>query len=175
MKEGAHAQPTWFIALRAVVVATVFTAFWVAAMLFVRRLDGGFSLPAWLWPLGILLIALGGALCLACVAIFVARGRGTPAPFDPPREFVASGPYRFCRNPMALGFCVTLAGVALWLRSPAALAFAAFVFLLGHVMATAWEEPHLRAKFGQAYVDYCRRTPRWIPKAPPRDNAPPLR
>ena len=38
-----------------------------------------------------------------CIGTFVTKGQGTPAPFDPPREFVASGPYRYVRNPMYIG------------------------------------------------------------------------
>jgi len=156
-------QPTWFIALRTTIVGALFTVFWIVAMLFVRRFAVDVPLPSWLSPFGILLAAAGGALSFSCAAVFTARGRGAPAPFDPPREFVTSGPYRFCRNPMALGFCIMLAGLALCLHSALGLALAAFVFLLGHVMVVAWEERHLRTTFGDAYVDYCRRVPRWIP------------
>ena len=167
MKQAAQkARSDRFVALRALVAATAFTAFWLGAAAAARRLDGGWTLPGWTPPLGVAVAALGAAVCVPCVTIFAVRGRGTPAPFDPPRQFVVSGPYRFCRNPMVLGFCVMLAGVALCLRSPAALGLAALAFLLGYVMVVAWEEPHLRARFGEAYVDYCRRAPRWIPRWP---------
>jgi len=39
-------------------------------------------------------------------------GKGTPAPFDPPRKLVIRGPYRFVRNPMYIGAGMTLAGAA---------------------------------------------------------------
>jgi hypothetical protein len=50
------------------------------------------------FPMGIALIAAGRTLGSACIATFVSRGEGTPAPMDPPRKFVAAGPYRFARN-----------------------------------------------------------------------------
>lgn len=157
-------QPTWFIALRTLVVAGLFTVFWVGALVYVRRFDGTLSFPDWTALIGLPLAVVGGAICLSCVVTFTVKGRGTPAPFDPPREFVATGPYRLCRNPMLAGFCLMMAGVALCLRSPSALGLTALVALLGQLMVVAYEEPHLRKKFGQAYLDYCRRVPRWIPR-----------
>ena len=63
-------------------------------------LEFPFTIPAWAFPLGLVLALAGGLVALWCIVAFVARGRGTPAPFDPPREFVAAGPYRYVRNPI---------------------------------------------------------------------------
>ena len=79
----------------------------------------------------------GAALCLACIATFVVIGRGTPAPFDPPRQFVAVGPYRYVRNPMYIGGALLLAGFALYLRSGAALIFCLPWLLLAHIFVLA--------------------------------------
>src|SRR5436190_19640822 len=49
---------------------------------------------------GVVLGAVGLALFTASVFYFWSRGRGTLAPWDPPRQFVVDGPYRFVRNPM---------------------------------------------------------------------------
>jgi protein-S-isoprenylcysteine O-methyltransferase Ste14 len=43
--------------------------------------------------------------------MFVFIGKGTPAPFGPPRKLVICGPYRFVRNLMYNGAGMTLAGV----------------------------------------------------------------
>src|SRR3954468_21132087 len=42
--------------------------------------------------LGFVVAAAGAMAAGPCIATFVTLRRGTPAPFDPPREFVASGP-----------------------------------------------------------------------------------
>jgi protein-S-isoprenylcysteine O-methyltransferase Ste14 len=67
-------------------------------------------LPEWTRALGIALLAAGGTLALACITTFVTRGEGTPAPLDPPRKFVAAGPYKFVGNPMYIGGCIMLFG-----------------------------------------------------------------
>jgi len=54
---------------------------------------------------------------LSCIVVFVVRGRGTPAPFDAPRELVAAGPYRWVRNPMYLGAGMVIVGYGYAFRS----------------------------------------------------------
>src|SRR5258708_7664653 len=71
------------------------------------------ALGAW-QVAGMLLGACGAALAAMCILTFVVAGRGTPAPFDPPRRLVAQGPYRHVRNPMYLGAALALAGAALF-------------------------------------------------------------
>jgi protein-S-isoprenylcysteine O-methyltransferase Ste14 len=121
-------------------------------------------------PLGAVAMTAGAALALCSIGLFVFRGHGTPAPFDAPRQFVAVGPYQFVRNPMYVGGLTVLAGLALYVRSPAMLAFALIWFGGAHLFVLFYEEPVLRAKFGQTYEDYLRRVPRWIPRLPRQDG-----
>src|SRR5207237_8053766 len=62
---------------------------------------------------GILLGTAGAALALWCILTFVLVGKGTPAPFDPPRRLVVAGPYRYVRNPMYIGAGLAMAGAAM--------------------------------------------------------------
>jgi hypothetical protein len=86
---------TIVVALRAFVYMTGFLILWGWVALRVRVFDRnlGISLPAGMKTLGFILLAVGGILALTCAGTFVRWGRGTPAPFDAPREFVAIGPY----------------------------------------------------------------------------------
>src|SRR5215475_9519255 len=107
-----------FAVLRSLVYATGFVLTWGAAALWVRGL-GGPVLPSIAQPIGIALMIAGGAVVLWCVGVFSLLGKGTPAPFDAPRSFVPSGPYRWVRNPMYLGAFSVLAGFGLYHKSPA--------------------------------------------------------
>jgi protein-S-isoprenylcysteine O-methyltransferase Ste14 len=112
---------------------------------------------------GMLIGASGALLALWCIVTFVVIGRGTPAPFDPPRQLVAVGPYRLVRNPMYLGAGLALAGAALFYQSWALLGYCAAFLLVMHLFVVAYEEPTLRADFGLAYERYCARVHRWLP------------
>ena len=74
---------TVFIALRATLFSTgfIFLWGWVALSLH-RRYDTslGFAFSGWTPALGIALMAAGGTLAFVCIATFVSRGEGTPAP-----------------------------------------------------------------------------------------------
>jgi len=157
---------TLVVALRAAVYVTGFLSFfgWLAVR--VRRFDRGltWSVPEGAEIPGIVLLLIGGIIALACILIFVARGRGTPAPFDPPREFVAAGPYRYARNPMYIGGLCLLAGLGLYERSISILLMTLALFALVHLFVVFYEEPTLRKKFGSSYEDYYREVRRWIPR-----------
>ena len=159
-----------FTALRATLYASVFIFGWGWLGFAVRPLDvslGG-PLPSWLPPVGAALFVVGASLALSCVVLFVSRGRGTPAPFDAPREFVAVGPYRWTRNPMYVGGFGMLLGLAFVLRSPAVLLLVAAAAAVIHLFVVVYEEPTLRRQFGQAYEEYTRRVNRWLPRRPPK-------
>ena len=112
----------------------------------------------------------GGLLVLSCVGWFVVVGRGTPAPFDPPRSFVPGGPYRWVRNPMYLGALLVLVGFGLWHASGSMVLLALPALALAHLFVVLYEEPTLRRRFGQPYVAYLARVNRWVPK-PPRPRS----
>ncbi|PYR94351.1 MAG: isoprenylcysteine carboxyl methyltransferase [Acidobacteria bacterium] len=110
------------------------------------------------------IVAVSGAMLAAwCIASFVVLGRGTPAPFDPPRRLVVRGPYRYVRNPMYLGAGLAVAGAALFYQSGALLAYAAAFLLVMHVFVVLYEESVLRQTFGNDYDAYCRQVRRWLP------------
>lgn len=106
----------------------------------------------------------GAALALWCVLTFAFVGRGTPVPFDPPRRLVVRGPYRFVRNPMAIGVALVLIGAALFYQSVVLLGFTGLFVLTIHLFVVWYEEPTLRRMFGDEYEAYARRVRRWWPR-----------
>jgi protein-S-isoprenylcysteine O-methyltransferase Ste14 len=105
--------------------------------------------------------ACGAVVALWCILTFAFVGKGTPAPFDPPRRLVVQGPYRLVRNPMYIGAALALAGAALFYRSAGLLAYAALFLLACHLFVVWYEEPALRRAFPAEYEAYCRRVGRW--------------
>jgi protein-S-isoprenylcysteine O-methyltransferase Ste14 len=112
---------------------------------------------------GMLIGAAGAAVAVWCILTFALVGRGTPAPFDPPRLLVARGPYRYVRNPMYLGAGLALAGAAMFYEAAVLWSYAIGFLLVMHLFVVLYEEPTLRRTFGGPYEKYCRRVHRWWP------------
>src|SRR2546430_16256284 len=155
-----------FVLMRAVTYGTLFVGF-LLVFLPGRVLEwSGVRRPASLGlpqGVGLAVVVLGAALALWCIVTFAFVGKGTPAPFDPPRRLVVRGPYRFVRNPMYIGAALALAGAALFYGSWPLLIYAAVFLLSTHVFVVVYEEPMLRRTFGQEYEAYCRQVLRWFP------------
>jgi protein-S-isoprenylcysteine O-methyltransferase Ste14 len=113
---------------------------------------------------GMVIGAAGAAAALWCIFTFASIGRGTPAPFDPPRRLVIQGPYRFVRNPMYIGAGLALAGAALFYQSLPLLGYAGLFLLATHLFVVWYEEPTLGRTFGQEYEAYSRQVRRWWPR-----------
>jgi protein-S-isoprenylcysteine O-methyltransferase Ste14 len=112
---------------------------------------------------GMIVGAAGAVVAIWCILTFALLGRGTPAPFDPPRRLVVRGPYRYVRNPMYLGAGLALAGAALFYEAGVLWAYAAGFLVLMHLFVRLYEEPTLRQTFGEDYEAYCRQVRRWWP------------
>src|SRR6266498_327688 len=113
---------------------------------------------------GMIAVIAGASLVLWCVLTFAFVGRGTPAPFDPPRRLVVQGPYRVVRNPMYIGAGLALSGAALFYQSPLLLGYTGLFFLVTHLFVVWYEEPVLRRTFEKQYEAYCQRVRRWRPR-----------
>ena len=154
------------VALRAALYSAGFVLLWFWLARAVQPYDAQLplALPAWARPLGWGLALVGSLLALWCIATFAGPGRGTPAPFDPPREFVAAGPYRYVRNPMYVGGFGVLFGSGLGLGSPSIAGLAVVFLLLVHLLVVLYEEPVLTSRFGEPYRRYRSAVNRWLPR-----------
>ncbi|HYN23044.1 MAG TPA: isoprenylcysteine carboxylmethyltransferase family protein [Thermoanaerobaculia bacterium] len=156
------------LSLRAILYSLGFFALWTWAAVSVRPMDARlhWSVPSWLRYLGLPVAVLGALIAASCIAVFVSRGRGTPFPLDAPREFVATGPYRYVRNPMYIGGGLVMLGAGLWLRSPSIVGLAALFILVFHFFVLVYEEPTLEDRFGSSYRQYKASVNRWLPRLP---------
>lgn len=125
-------------------------------------------------PFGIA-IWIAGVLILGwCVRAFYVDGKGTLAPWSPPRHLVRLGLYRFTRNPMYIGVLLMLAGGALAYRSLALGGYAILVAVGFHLRVVLAEEPWLSSTFGPEWQEYRQAVPRWFWSAGGRQRPSPL-
>ena len=137
---------------------------WIA-----RRNQAAPTLPADAADLALTLVGaglfvIGLVLFASSLFYFWTRGRGTLAPWDPPRHFVVEGPYRFVRNPMISGVLFVLLSEGCILRSRPHAAWACLFALINAIYIPLSEEPMLEARFGEPYARYTRAVRRFVPR-----------
>lgn len=112
---------------------------------------------------GVLFVAALAALS-DCFARFAVLGRGTPAPVAPTERLIVSGLYRHVRNPMYLALVGLIVGQGLFLGSGPVLLYGAAVWVGFGGFVVLYEEPTLRARYGQSYETYRASVRRWWPR-----------
>ena len=111
---------------------------------------------------GVLPGLIGIIILFWCLWEFLLKGKGTPAPYQPPKKLVVSGLYRFTRNPMYVGVICVLLGESFLFESALLFIYAGVMFLIFHIWIIITEEPYLRSTFGESYKRYCESVPRWF-------------
>jgi protein-S-isoprenylcysteine O-methyltransferase Ste14 len=116
------------------------------------------------WPVLGSCFFLSGVL-LSWVAAYhlVVVGRGTPFPLDPTRKLVTSGPYAYVRNPQAIATMLMVMGEGAALRSTALLWLLPLTVLYLEFLAAPYEHREMKLRFGDAYINYRARVPKWLP------------
>ncbi|MDR1413528.1 MAG: isoprenylcysteine carboxylmethyltransferase family protein [Puniceicoccales bacterium] len=128
-------------------------------------------------PNSTILLSIGGIFLVAgllmaawTMRLFDREGKGTAAPWAPPKKLVLSGPYKYVRNPMIISVLSMQIAEALLLNSYTILLLF-FVFLGGNMLYFPFfEEKDLEKRFGREYLEYKRNVPRWIPRLIPWEN-----
>jgi protein-S-isoprenylcysteine O-methyltransferase Ste14 len=163
-RRPAMARMLWLIVrnLMFTVVVPGLGGVWVPWRILTR--NGHTAAPA-AWE-AIPLIVAGTALYVWCVWNFAAVGGGTPGPWDAPARVVASGPYRWVRNPIYLAALLIVGGEAWLFLSLPLLAYAGAMAVCFHLFVIGYEERTLGRRFGASYAEYRRTVPRWIPHRP---------
>ncbi len=113
-------------------------------------------------PAGLVLVLAGTAGLLWCVRDFYVSGKGTLAPWAPPRDLVVVGLYRYSRNPMYVCVVTILIGWAVTFASLGMGIYAAVVAAAFQLRVIHGEEPWLARTHGEAWRTYARQVPRWI-------------
>jgi protein-S-isoprenylcysteine O-methyltransferase Ste14 len=124
-------------------------------------------LPGVLRAFGVVLGAAGVAFLLHAFGRFALEGLGTPAPVAAPARLVVGGVYRHVRNPMYLAVLSVVAGQALFFGSTALAVYGGALALIFVAFVRLYEEPTLRARFGEEYERYRAAVPGWLPRRTP--------
>lgn len=110
---------------------------------------------------GIILIILGFSLGLGCGLFF--RKLGTnPKPGAKANLIVTKGPFKYTRNPMYLSLMMIVTGVAIFLGTISPLFLIPILFFILHTQFVLREEKLMEEWFGQSYLEYKNKTPRWL-------------
>ncbi len=113
-------------------------------------------------PIAIMFLVLGFYLAFHTSYLFFVVGRGTPAPWDPPKKLITVGPYKYSRNPMLTGALLMLLGEVLIFSSFMLLMWFIVFFVANNLYFTYYEEPGLEKRFGKDYKNYKKKVRRWI-------------
>ena len=116
---------------------------------------------------GLIIILAGLTIMAITISSFIRIGKGTLAPWSPPKKLVINGPYRYVRNPMILGVITVLLGEALCAWSEKILVWAGEFFIINVIYFIIYEEPSLEKRFGDEYREYKKHVPRWLPRITP--------
>lgn len=106
--------------------------------------------------LGATLIVLGGSLVAWAVkTLSLSQSYGLKG------ELVTNGPYNFSRNPQYVGFVILYSGLILATDSYYALV-TGLAFILLVLLTPFSEEPWLEEQYGEEYLAYKERVPRFV-------------
>jgi protein-S-isoprenylcysteine O-methyltransferase Ste14 len=133
----------------------------LAVFLFSWLLPLPFAFPKFLEWGGYVLVLAGLGLAVSAVNRF-GKAHTTLDPHGSVSAVVTSGPYRFSRNPIYLGFVCTLIGLPLALGNYWGAILSPLLMISMYGLVIKHEEAYLEEKFGDEYTGYKSRVRRWL-------------
>lgn len=111
--------------------------------------------------LSLALFAAAGLILVLSLAAF-RQHRTTVNPYGTPSSLVATGPYRFSRNPMYVGLLLMTFAFAPALNSAWIAAATVLLLVLLDLGVVRPEERFLRDRFTAPYAAFTKRVRRWL-------------
>jgi protein-S-isoprenylcysteine O-methyltransferase Ste14 len=132
----------------------------------VYRFSWKLDFPLILLPtiFGFILIIFGIYLLIITIKLFYGSGKGTLAPWDPPKKLVIIGPYKYIRNPMISAVLLVLLGEAMITGSLVLCIWFVIFLIINIIYIIYFEEPELIKRFGNDYIKYKNAVPMFVPK-----------
>lgn len=113
---------------------------------------------------GIAIMNIGLLIALwSAYQMFLSK-KQNPSPFSLPKKVVKNGLFAIVRHPMMWSLHFVLIGQILVYHSPLIMIWFLLWLRFSYVYIARYEEPYLISVLGKEYIDYCKTTPRWIPK-----------
>ena len=128
-----------------------------------RPFGGDWRIDVWSDLAGLAIAASGQLLRILVIGLAYIRRGGKEGRIYAD-SLVQTGLFAHSRNPLYLGNMLMIGGLLLVHGNPIAVAIAAPLLLSAYLSITAAEEHFLAERFGEAYLDYCRRVPRFFPR-----------
>jgi protein-S-isoprenylcysteine O-methyltransferase Ste14 len=122
----------------------------------------GLDMPPSLRVTVIFALFIAGAGFIAAAVLRFRKAGTPPPPWQPTTAFVADGVYRWTRNPMYLGMTLIYLAAGVAADAPVVFWLLALLVPTIHYGVILREERYMAGKFGQPYVDYVHRVPRWL-------------
>jgi protein-S-isoprenylcysteine O-methyltransferase Ste14 len=117
--------------------------------------------PVWSRWVGWALVIASVVLAVSAVRTF-RRHHAAINPLGQVTTVVASGPFRFTRNPMYLALCLLQVALGFFLNDWITLLFVVPLALILHYGVILREERYLTTKFGEPYLELKREVRRWL-------------
>ena len=153
------------------IIALPFLVVVVFPTLLVWQTGGPNAVWGYSRPLDLIITIVGALLIIdglfvlgLTIRLFMKKGEGTLAPWEPTQKLVVEGIYRYVRNPMHSGVFMVLYGEGLVLSSMPILIFATAFVLIHLFYIPLSEERGLEKRFGEEFRTYKKNVPRWIPR-----------
>lgn len=123
-----------------------------------------FGSSYYLWPIIIgLIVTISGQLIRGATIglAYIIRGGKDGKVYA--EDLVTQGIFNHCRNPLYVGNILMLAGVGILSNSLLYLLVFIPFFLFVYQAIVLAEENFLRGKFGERFIQYCKKVNRWLP------------
>lgn len=134
-----------------------------SASMFIMRI----SYPGYIWLslpytlIGLPVMGLGLALSIVGARTFRQKETNIDT-FKRPDKLIVEGLYKYSRNPMYLGFLVSLAGVYILLGASSPILLLLAFLVITNRYYIKFEEKAMTDTFGDDYLKYKASTRRWI-------------
>lgn len=149
-----HARAADFVASNRILASRIFAGAFFLALLVTESAQEGSIVSSLLFFAGILLVGAATVGRLWC-SLYISGYKSA--------SLITEGPYSISRHPLYFSSMLGFTGVGLATETFSfALAFVA-AFWLVYPAIMRREEEELRARFGEEFVRYCARTPRFFP------------